>query len=371
MRDETSAPVDQTTVDQASASGAGPPGGQAPHRPDSFDPTTVSAGAGGTAIGGAAVQATGNGTPYSGTPYSGAPSPAMQSLAVAGARSLADRDPAAGVPGADAAPAEASGGEQTFEMHVSAAGGDGQARAMRMLTKVLVAVRSELSEPVQTELSELLITLQSIREEQMYHLLDSLDIAVSLLLVSDANLGVARRIRENVNARMERRSFTKLIRRNPAPANVALGMFAFLLLMSPVLILMWLHIFQDRAEGTVYTDPDVMVFLVVSAGILGSATSIMTRVSKLRASFDAGPFLIFLNGFFRPLIGASFALFLYAALNSGVISVTLPAASSYPFFYTALCFIAGFSEQLVPDLIQKVERNLSTQQIDVSERRSG
>ena len=361
MRDESS-----TLEDRGSVPGAGPPAGQAPHGPASFDPTNVSTGAGGAALGGPAVRATGNGTPYG-----GAAGPAMHALAVAGARPLADRDPATGVPGADATPAETSGGEQTFEMHVSAAGGDGQARAMRMLTKVLVAVHAGLSEPVQTELSELLITLQNIREEQMYHLLDSLDIAVSLLLVSDANLSVARRLRENVNARMERRSFTKLIRRNPAPANVALGMFTFLLLMSPVLILMWLQIFQDEAEGTAYTDPDVMVFLVISAGILGSATSIMTRVSKFRASFDAGPFLIFLNGFFRPLIGASFALFLYAALNSGVISVTLPAASSYPFFYTALCFIAGFSEQLVPDLIQKVEQNLSTQQIDVSERRSG
>jgi hypothetical protein len=81
----------------------------------------------------------------------------------------------------------------------------------------------------------------------------------------------------------------------------------------------------------------------------------MARVSKFEAASNTGPFLVFL----------------YAALNSGGVSVRRTAPSHYPAFFTALCFIAEFSEQLVPDLIHKAERNLSSQQFDVREKWSG
>src|SRR3712207_3842080 len=63
-----------------------------------------------------------------GRPNGDAPDTAMQPLAVARARPLAGQDRATG--------------EQTFEMHVSAVGGDGQAQALRLLSKVHVAVHS-------------------------------------------------------------------------------------------------------------------------------------------------------------------------------------------------------------------------------------
>jgi hypothetical protein len=50
-------------------------------------------------------------------------------------------------------------------------------------------------------------------------------------------------------------------------------------------------------------------------------------------------------GSFRPVIGAVFAVVLYFALKSGLITLTTGGPETSTYFYATLAFVAGFSER--------------------------
>ena len=100
-----------------------------------------------------------------------------------------------------------------------------------------------------------------------------------------------------------------------------------------------------------------MVELVTFAGALGSIISIMVRIQDFSSMRNVHPSILFFIGFFKPMIGMAFALFLFAAINSGIIPVTVDPESEV-FFFAALSFVAGFSERFVRDMIEKTEESI-------------
>ena len=72
------------------------------------------------------------------------------------------------------------------------------------------------------------------------------------------------------------------------------------------------------------------------------------RVSNhpLRISYNAGRRLIWLAGYFRPIVGAIFGLVFYVLINAGLLQVLVAPheLGSRAFFIAAVCFAAGFSE---------------------------
>lgn len=102
-----------------------------------------------------------------------------------------------------------------------------------------------------------------------------------------------------------------------------------------------------------------LILAVVSAGALGSFVSVIVRASDFIERQQHTHLDLFLVGFFRPVVGMAFAVFLMAALESGVVSGLLttdsPKAAQKIYFFIAISFVAGFSERLVKDIMGKTE----------------
>ncbi len=69
-----------------------------------------------------------------------------------------------------------------------------------------------------------------------------------------------------------------------------------------------------------------MLILVATAGTVRSITSIMVDVAKFknRKNLDQG--VLFLMGMFRPIIGATFALLVFAAIKAKIVPLSFDMA---------------------------------------------
>jgi len=103
------------------------------------------------------------------------------------------------------------------------------------------------------------------------------------------------------------------------------------------------------------------VFVVGASGALGSVVSILIRLKEFDVEFREilDPVIPFLIGAFKPIIGASFGVFMYALISSGLIPLdtnpTDATGRKEELFYFAIAFTVGFSERLAKDVIARAE----------------
>lgn len=104
-----------------------------------------------------------------------------------------------------------------------------------------------------------------------------------------------------------------------------------------------------------------LIILVVSSGTLGSAISILIRINDFEKQELSDPLIPIFTGAFKPIIGSSFGLLIFALFSSGIISVQIVptnTARSEEFFFCSLAFVIGFSERLAKDVIKRTEERL-------------
>ncbi|NEO86286.1 MAG: hypothetical protein F6J87_18825 [Spirulina sp. SIO3F2] len=114
---------------------------------------------------------------------------------------------------------------------------------------------------------------------------------------------------------------------------------------------------QERQDASIL----FLIILVVSSGTLGSAISILIRINDFEKQEVSDPLIPIFTGAFKPIIGSSFGLLMYALFSSGVISVQIVpnnTARGTEFFFCSLAFVIGFSERLAKDVIKKTEERL-------------
>lgn len=97
---------------------------------------------------------------------------------------------------------------------------------------------------------------------------------------------------------------------------------------------------------------------VLVGGSLGGVTSLLVRLHDFavaaRWSPESDPRVLFFTGLLKPVVGLIFALFIWSAFSSGLVSLNLDNAATNPtLLYFALSFIAGFSERFAPDLANR------------------
>ncbi|MEQ9553709.1 MAG: hypothetical protein RIM23_29310 [Coleofasciculus sp. G3-WIS-01] len=103
------------------------------------------------------------------------------------------------------------------------------------------------------------------------------------------------------------------------------------------------------------------VFVVGASGALGSVVSILIRLKEFDVEFREilDPVIPFLIGAFKPIIGASFGVFLYTLISSGLVPLdtnpTNATGRKEDLFYFAIAFTVGFSERLAKDVIARAE----------------
>ncbi len=91
------------------------------------------------------------------------------------------------------------------------------------------------------------------------------------------------------------------------------------------------------------------------AGAIGAILSVMIRTAhrqKLSVSLAQGPFVVFLSGVFRLIIGAVFGAAMFVLVSAGLVPIAVPdSAEKVNFFFAGLAFLAGFSERWAQDTI--------------------
>ena len=94
---------------------------------------------------------------------------------------------------------------------------------------------------------------------------------------------------------------------------------------------------------------------ILLCGGIGAMVSVMSRMSakKCILDYEAQSITIRLLGIFRPILGGVFAIILYALLESNLITSSfIPSGpNEKALFYLIVGFLAGFSERLVPDML--------------------
>lgn len=131
-----------------------------------------------------------------------------------------------------------------------------------------------------------------------------------------------------------------------------------------LLALMGLYLLLPPMQGF---EQQIFFSLIICGG-LGAVVSIMSRMSarSLVLDFEAGKSIILRVGIFRPILGAIFALVVYAILQSGLLAINIlntsagepNSTNSILFFYYVAGFLAGFSERWVPDIIEIAQKGV-------------
>ena len=102
--------------------------------------------------------------------------------------------------------------------------------------------------------------------------------------------------------------------------------------------------------------PTLDLVRAITAGGSGAFISVMIRIShgqRLDVDTTQEPFMTCLAGIFRLVIGGALGVALYVLLKADLIPLEIPVESDVaaPYFFTAIAFLAGFSERWAQDTI--------------------
>ncbi|NES92049.1 MULTISPECIES: hypothetical protein [Okeania] len=111
--------------------------------------------------------------------------------------------------------------------------------------------------------------------------------------------------------------------------------------------------------------------LCFTTGALGSIVSILSRLSNYEQSEDDHQYedsiIPILVGFYKPLIGGTFGILIFAILQGGIIPISFGEINNEKrqdqrwMSLFSLSFVVGFSERLAKDIINTTEKNFDSE----------
>lgn len=221
-----------------------------------------------------------------------------------------------------------------------------------IVERLAASISSEISAEAQEELAKLAIVLTDLNGQQNTSLAHLAQVAVAALTSTPPNLSLARDIREELErkAPINIRAIIMALRRS-STAQVVCGLSSLLYVALPIGYLITLDFGVRPTFLGINAD---ILSLVVISGAIGSIVSIMVRIDDFARIKNVEAIVLFLTGFFKPVIGMSFALFIFAAISSGLLPLSIPKEQANLFF-AALSFLAGFSERFARDVMSMAE----------------
>ncbi|NEQ75345.1 MAG: hypothetical protein F6K23_21210 [Okeania sp. SIO2C9] len=113
--------------------------------------------------------------------------------------------------------------------------------------------------------------------------------------------------------------------------------------------------------------------LCFTAGALGSIISILSRLSNYQQSEEEHQYqdsiIPILVGFYKPLIGGTFGILIFAILQGGIIPITFGEINNEKrqdqrwMSLFSLSFVVGFSERLAKDIINTTEKHFDSEKL--------
>lgn len=235
---------------------------------------------------------------------------------------------------------------------VKAAGVDWEARIYEVVATLSARLDAESDDDaLQLELARLLDLIPDLATARNARLFPMVELAARALACPKPKLKLAKAIRENLQRQLRLNPIKAILRGGAPPTRVILGLGTLLYFAIPALLMFGPRLLKS---GAVLGLESSSLALVALAGALGSIVSIMVRIEDFGAFKDVDQSVLFFTGFFKPVIGMAFALFVFAVLNSGIIPISIePAKSQY--FFAALAFVSGFSERFAADVASRTE----------------
>jgi hypothetical protein len=223
--------------------------------------------------------------------------------------------------------------------------------------------RTEIPEAIQAELAAILTLLpRAIPALGETTAVSAAQAAIKALLSECPQLVFAQKTRailENQLREARPSTWRRLLEPKSPTASVMGGLFFGGLLVLPIWV--WSikkhvldegHLARLPSSWGEAIDVDLAV-LAICVGTLGSVISIMFRLRSFENMASARGFTLFLEGLFRPVIGAAFAGLSLALLASGLFAVPQGAAPVLG-VVLALAFVAGFSERFDEELLGRL-----------------
>jgi hypothetical protein len=231
------------------------------------------------------------------------------------------------------------------------------ARLDALTSLVRDKLKPGLDKSLQNELGELLSLIPELDSSYHERFIPLIEIAVLALLSETPNTPLAKGIRKDLEHRVHRSPVAAIIQGGDSPATrVILGLGTLLCLVIPLLVIFVSKVLTLTPGGTLGGEFTLLI-LVATVGAVGSAVSIMVRIQDFESFKNTNPSILFLTGFFKPIIGMTFALFVFVTLNSGLIPVTI-VTENEQYFYAALAFVSGFSERFAQDIATRTEETI-------------
>ncbi|MCK8044713.1 hypothetical protein MSG37_07445 [Shewanella sp. 1CM18E] len=230
---------------------------------------------------------------------------------------------------------------------------ENQLEVEKFISKLEGQITEGLDKEVQKLFGKLMNLLKYIREDDYQYLLGHARIAAKCLLLPSPNLQLAEKTIDSISFAVKgaHNPFVAIIRGGTPPTRVILGLGILLYLAIPLMTMFW----PDLSKQDSILGVSVSLLIMVSlAGALGSIVSIMVRLHEFTTKKDADPSVLLFTGFFKPVVGAAFAMFVLSVIKAGLIPVKIdPDVENY--FYLALAFVSGFSERFAKDVASKTE----------------
>lgn len=226
---------------------------------------------------------------------------------------------------------------------------------------ILLEVKENLSKTtdntIQTELARVLALTEEIRKPECASFVSLLEIAVQSLLLDKPNVKLATDLRKKItkSIRIRKSPLNKIWQSGTPPTLVIFGLG--LLLYVVLAAMMLLPLLINNTEHFLGV-PIELLMPVIFGGGLGSIISIMVRIQDFSNMEKTDRFVLIAIGFFKPVIGTGFALFVFALIRSGMLPLAFEADTEEYFFF-AIAFLTGFSERFATDIAAGTERQIS------------
>ena len=200
-----------------------------------------------------------------------------------------------------------------------------------------IELRAGVDESVQKELGELMNLAPDVERCGQRHLLVPLRYAIKAILLEPANLTLAKAIREDIEER---------VRAVP----VLRGLWALLGVVAVVVVVLRVSPLPE----TIFGFSRSTLLLVVVAGAVGAFVSVLVRIREFVINPERSSVW---TGFFRPVIGIAFALFVFMVFEAGLLPFEIERGRENA-WYAVIGFLAGFSERFVSGVIRHTETRI-------------
>ena len=232
----------------------------------------------------------------------------------------------------------------------------------RLSNLMLKRLEKEIDPSLEKNLARLIHLLSDIEKSNNFLLLQKAEMAFVSMTKTKPNLELAEMLildledRLSVNVKVGSFLWKSMFTLNSPLSIVLFGIFVTTII-GHIFVFLGYKLLNDLVT-TLNLQLPLLLITVLSAG-WGSVLSMATRLTNAETKFyDVNDHrVLFLTGFFKPIIGVIFSIFITALVMSGFIPLNINTDND-KYLFAIIGFLSGFSERFAKDIISKTEKSI-------------